>query len=95
MYDLWPFFSTIVTGQDIINGKPHPEPYLKTAKRLGVAPAKALVIEDSVNGVRSGKSAGCPVIAITTSFPRERLMELPADYVIDSFTELEWLLGFE
>ena len=95
MFDLWPFFSTIVTGQDIINGKPHPEPYLKTAERLGVAPANALVIEDSVNGVRSGKSAGCSVIAITTSFARERLMELQADYVVDSFTELERLLGFE
>ena len=88
-YNLWPFFSTIITGQDIINGKPHPEPYLKTAEKLGVAPANALVIEDSVNGVRSGRAAGCRVIAITTSFPRERLMELQADFVVDSFAELE------
>ena len=51
-------------------------------------------IEDSVNGVRSGKAAGCRVIAITTSFPREHLMELQADYVVDSFAELERLLGF-
>jgi beta-phosphoglucomutase-like phosphatase (HAD superfamily) len=35
MFDLWPFFSTIITGQDILNGKPHPEPYWKTAERLG------------------------------------------------------------
>src|SRR6516225_10975446 len=55
MFNLWPFFSTIITGEDIINGKPHPEPYLKTAEKLGVAPANALVIEDSVNGVRSEK----------------------------------------
>jgi HAD superfamily hydrolase (TIGR01509 family) len=95
VFDLWPFFSTIITGQDILNGKPHPEPYLKTAEALGVAAAKALVIEDSVNGVRSGKAAGCRVVAITTSFARERLMELQADYVVDSFAELERLLGFE
>jgi haloacid dehalogenase superfamily, subfamily IA, variant 3 with third motif having DD or ED len=94
-FNLWPFFSTTITGQDIINGKPHPEPSLKTAEKLGVAPANALVIEDSVNGVRSGKAAGCRVIAITTSFPRERLMELQADYVVDSFAELERLFGFE
>jgi HAD superfamily hydrolase (TIGR01509 family) len=94
-YNLWPFFSTIITGQDIINGKPHPEPYLKTAEKLGVAPANALVIEDSVNGVRSGRAAGCRVIAITTSFPRERLMELQADFVVDSFAELERLFGFK
>ena len=95
MFNLWPFFSTIITGEDIINGKPHPEPYLKTAEKLGVAPANALVIEDSLNGVRSGKAAGCRVIAITTSFPRERLMELQADYVVDSFAELERLFRFE
>ena len=95
MFNLSPFFSTIITGQDIINGKPHPEPYLKTAEKLGVAPANALVIEDSVNGVRSVKAAGCRVIAITTSSPRERLMELQADYVVDSFAELERLVGFE
>ena len=95
MFNLSPFFSTIITGQDIINGKPHPEPYLKTVEKLGVVPANALVIEDSVNGVRSGKAAGCRVIAITTSFPRERLIELQVDYVVDSFPELERLLGFE
>jgi hypothetical protein len=48
-----------------------------------------------MNGVRSGKAAGCRVIAITTSFPRQRLTELQADYVVDSFAELERLLGFE
>ena len=48
----------IISGEDITNGKPHPEPYLKTAEKLGVVPANALVIEDSVNGVRSGKAAG-------------------------------------
>ena len=95
MFNLRPFFSTITTGEDIINGKPHPDPYLKTAEKLGVAPANALVIEDSLNGVRSGKAAGCRVIAITTSFPRERLMELQADYVVDCFAELERLFGFE
>jgi len=95
MFNLRPFFSTIITSRDIINGKPHPEPYLKTAEKLGVVPANALVIEDSVNGVRSGKAAGCRVIAITTSFPRECLMELQADYVVGSFVELERLLGFE
>ena len=47
-----------------------------------------------MNGVRSGKAAGCRVIAITTSFSRERLTELQADYVVDSFAELERLLGF-
>jgi beta-phosphoglucomutase-like phosphatase (HAD superfamily) len=93
MFGLWPFFSAIVTSHDIVHGKPHPEPYLKTAEKLGVAPANALVIEDSVQGVRSGKAAGCRVAAITTSFPRERLLEVEADYVVDSYAELSELLA--
>jgi phosphoglycolate phosphatase-like HAD superfamily hydrolase len=48
-----------------------------------------------VNGVRSGNAAGCRVVAMTTLLPRERLMELQADYVVESFAELERLLGFE
>jgi HAD superfamily hydrolase (TIGR01509 family) len=43
---LRPFFSAVITSKDIINGKPHSEPYLKTAEKLGVAPTNALVIED-------------------------------------------------
>jgi len=65
-----------------------------TVDKIGAAKLNALVIEDSVNGVRSGKAAGCRVIAITTSFSREHLMEMQADYVVDSFAELERLLGF-
>jgi phosphoglycolate phosphatase-like HAD superfamily hydrolase len=53
---------------------------------------EVVFIEDSVNGVRSGKAAGCRVVAITTSFSRERLAELQTDYVVDSFAELERLL---
>ncbi len=83
-----PFFDTIVTGQDIHRGKPDPEPYLITAERLGLAPGECLVIEDSINGVLSGKAAGCVVIALTTTFPREDLVAAGADYLVDGFGEL-------
>lgn len=83
-----PYFEAIVTGEDIINGKPDPEPYLTTAHRLGIGPEDCTVIEDSINGVRSGHAAGCAVIAITTTFPRKALLEAGADHVIDSFSEL-------
>lgn len=83
-----PYFDTIVTGEDIINGKPDPEPYLLTARKLGADAKDCIVIEDSINGVRSGHAAGCAVIAITTTFPRDALLEAGADHVIDSFSEL-------
>lgn len=83
-----PYFDAIVTGEDIVNGKPNPEPFLLTAEKLGLAPSECLVLEDSINGVRSGRSAGCTVIALTTTFPREALIEAGADHIIDSYTEL-------
>lgn len=87
-HGLSPWFETVVTGEDITRGKPHPEPYLLTASRLGIAPEDCLVIEDSLNGVLSGKAAGCAVIAITTTFPRAALAELEPDLIIDGFEEL-------
>lgn len=81
-------FNAIVTGEDITNGKPHPEPYQLTAEKLGLPTRNCLVIEDSINGVLSGKAAGCRVIAITGTFPKATLIEAGADYIITSFREL-------
>lgn len=93
-FDLAPFFATVVTGDDITRGKPDPEPYLLTAARLGVTPADSLVIEDSLNGVRSGKAAGCRVAALTTSFPADDLRDAGADDVLDTYDELSQRLGW-
>lgn len=82
------FFDTVVTGEDIRHGKPHPEPYQLTAEKLGLPTQDCLVIEDSINGVLSGKAAGCLVIAITGTFPENALIEAGADYIIHSFDEL-------
>ncbi|MES2923074.1 MAG: HAD family phosphatase [Verrucomicrobiota bacterium] len=82
------FFDAIVTGEDITQGKPHPEPYQLTAEKLGLPTSDCLVIEDSINGVLSGKAAGCRVIAITGTFPEAALIEAGADYIITNFSEL-------
>jgi HAD superfamily hydrolase (TIGR01509 family) len=87
-FGFWPYFDTIITGEDITKGKPDPEPFHLTAEKLGLDPAGCIVIEDSINGVRSGHAAGCTVIALTTTFPREALFEAGADHVIDSYREL-------
>lgn len=83
-----PFFDVLVTGDEVKNGKPHPEPYLLAASRLGCAPADCLVIEDADNGIRSAKAAGCITVGITTSLPRTCLLAAGADLVIDGFAEL-------
>jgi HAD superfamily hydrolase (TIGR01509 family) len=82
------YFETIVTGEDISRGKPDPQPYLLTATKLGLDPEDCIVIEDSIHGVRSGKAAGCTVIALTTTFPVGALEAAGADFIISSFAEL-------
>lgn len=57
-------FTTVVTGDAVTHGKPHPEPYLTAAERLGVAPADCLALEDSPSGVGSASAAGTNLVAI-------------------------------
>lgn len=79
-------FSDMITSFEVENTKPHPEPYLKGAKAIGIPIEKCVVIEDSVNGIRAGKASGAKVIGITTTFPREVIHE--ADLIVDSYEEL-------
>jgi beta-phosphoglucomutase len=80
-------FSVIVGDEEILHGKPNPEIYLKTAKRLNVEPKKCMVFEDSASGVKAAKSAGMMVIAIATNKMPETLKE--ADYIVNDFGEIE------
>ncbi len=62
-----------VTFDDITNGKPHPEPYLLGASKLGVNPAECLVFEDAPAGIEAGKAAGMKVIGVPTTYTADRL----------------------
>lgn len=57
-------FRAVVTRQDVVNGKPDPEPYLKASELLGFAPMDVLAIEDSHAGVRAAHAAGCITVMI-------------------------------
>lgn len=57
-------FGAVVVGDEVGNGKPHPEPYLTAARRLGVHPARCVAIEDSPPGAESAQAAGCHVLAV-------------------------------
>ncbi len=52
----------MVTGEDVVNSKPHPEPYLLAAARLNLPPAQCVAVEDSPHGIASAKAAGCRCI---------------------------------
>jgi HAD superfamily hydrolase (TIGR01509 family) len=62
-------FGTLVTGDQVTKGKPHPEPYLAAAAELAVPPAACLAIEDSPTGVASAEAAGVPVLAVEHLVP--------------------------
>ncbi|WP_372412742.1 HAD-IA family hydrolase [Streptomyces luteireticuli] len=63
----------LVTGDDVTQHKPHPEPFLLAAERLGFAPARCIVVEDSPAGLASGRAAGMATIALTTTHPADEL----------------------
>jgi beta-phosphoglucomutase-like phosphatase (HAD superfamily) len=80
-------FSAIVGAGDVANGKPHPEPYLRAMRALrgvaaGLQPAECVVIEDSMPGIAAARAAGMTVVAVTNSYPAERLTA--AQHVVDS-----------
>ena len=64
-------FATLVCGDEVANGKPHPEAYLEAAARLGVPASACLAIEDSPAGLGSAEAAGCVVIAVPNQVPIE------------------------
>lgn len=66
-------FQAIVCGEDIEQKKPAPDIFLRAASLLQTQPGDCLVVEDAVSGVTAGKAAGCRVLALTTSFPKEKL----------------------
>jgi beta-phosphoglucomutase len=66
-------FDALVNGLDVERRKPAPDIFLLAARRLGLAAADCLVVEDAVNGVAAAKAAGARCLALTTSFAREQL----------------------
>ncbi len=87
---LRPYFSATVTGSDIVNGKPAPDIFLRTAELLGVPPSECCVIEDSRPGIAAGLAAGMRVIAITNTHPADQLSN--ASWVVHTYPEIGKLL---
>ena len=78
----------ILSADQVERGKPHPDVYLETAKRLGVDPERCVCLEDSKNGVLSGLNAGMKVIAIPDErFPVDEEILARADAVLASLNE--------
>lgn len=83
-------FGVIVSGDDVTEGKPNPEGYLKAAAALGVDARDCIVIEDSLSGTTAGRRAGALVIAVPCMTP---LPSAPGQIVVDSLEGIDvaWL----
>lgn len=80
-------FETLVSGLEVPRGKPAPDIFLEAARRLGVPPARCLVIEDSRNGMLAAKAAGMACAAIPCETTRHQTFA-EADWCLGSLTEL-------
>ena len=88
--DLRQYFDAITTSGDIKKGKPDPEIFLMSAKKLGVEPAHCMVFEDAIGGFEAANNAGMKSIGIATVNPVEEIMEKPS--VVEAhpdFTEMD------
>jgi mannitol-1-/sugar-/sorbitol-6-phosphatase len=81
-----PVPKVLVTSDDVTNGKPHPEPYLKGAERLGFKPEDCLVIEDAPAGIQSACAGGMKVVGITSTYAANALDE--ANAVVGKLEEI-------
>lgn len=85
--DIYDYFTAVVDGNMVDQGKPHPAPYLKGAELLGVKPERCAVVEDALNGIRSGRAAGAYVVGMTDTLGHDAVAPL-ADEVHDSLAEI-------
>lgn len=76
-------FAAVVTGDQVARGKPHPDPYLEAARRLGVPPQDCLAVEDSPTGAASATAAGVPTLVVPHTVP---VPPLPGAVQVDTLS---------
>lgn len=86
--DLLANFDLIITSEEVVNAKPHPEPYLTAARKLNITPRQCLVIENAPLGIRAAKQAGMKVIALKTTIKNEQLLK-EADYIVKGLMDID------
>jgi beta-phosphoglucomutase family hydrolase len=84
--ELGDFFSGVITGEDVRDGKPHPEVFLRAAGLTGLSPGRCVVFEDAAVGIEAARAGGMRVVAVTTTSPASALAG--ADRIVDRLDEL-------
>jgi len=82
------YFAVVVTGDDIVQGKPDPAVYRTACERLRVPPENAVAFEDAVSGIRAAKAARLRCVAVAGHEPRQKFEAAGADHIIRDFVGL-------
>lgn len=80
-------FDVIITGDEVNNAKPDPEPYLVAAERSGVKPNECIVIENAPSGIKAAKKAGMYCIAVKTTIQDEQYLQ-EADLIVKDMSKI-------
>lgn len=88
-----PIPERIVSGDMVERGKPHPEPYMRGARLLGLDPSECVVVEDAPSGVGAGRAAGCRVLGVLGTHEADQLAD--ADWITPSLTGVSVEIGGE
>jgi phosphoglycolate phosphatase len=92
--DLLDYFEIVVSGDSLSKKKPDPLPLLHAAQVLGVAPARAMMLGDSISDIRAARAAGFQIVCVTYGYNHgEDIRDGEPDAVVDSMIELKTLLA--
>jgi len=80
-------FGGMVTAEDVTQGKPHPDVFLKAAARMGRAPQRCVVFEDAFAGIEAARAGGMKVVGVATTHPAAELAG-KVDRVVHRLDEL-------
>lgn len=83
------YFTSILSGGELPESKPHPAIYLISAQRLGVKPEDCMVVEDTTNGIKAAKAAGMYCVAYRNPNSGDQDLTL-ADEIVDSFEDIRF-----
>jgi HAD superfamily hydrolase (TIGR01509 family) len=86
-------FQSVLSGDEVVNAKPHPEIYLRTIERLGLEPFECVIVEDSISGIEAGHAAGAIVVGVTGTCSEEELIRAGVSGVIHRLADISRLLS--
>lgn len=88
------FFETIVTLDDVVHAKPHPEPIIKAMKELDANADTTLMVGDSPHDIEAGQNAGVPTVGVAWSLRgKEKLAVYKPTYMLDDMLDLLKITG--